>query len=117
MKKVFIADDDFDILEIIRLMLVSQGYDVHVSANANDIFEMKGKFADLILLDIWMSGIDGRDICRRLQQDINTCKIPIIFVSANSKLPEIAKEFNIYGYIAKPFDMNELIAKVNGVFN
>ena len=112
MKKIFIADDDRDILDILRLMLESQGYLVQATTNADDVFISNEPPADLILLDIWMSGIDGREICRRLQSSPSTNQIPIIFVSANSQLPEIAMEHKVAGYLAKPFDMHVLLATV-----
>lgn len=116
MKKIFIADDDSDILEILRLMLESQGYQVQVSTNANDIFKTEQGKADLILLDIWMSGIDGRDICHQIQKHSRLNQVPIVFISANSHLKEIAEECNVYGYIEKPFDMEELLTTVKNVF-
>lgn len=115
MKKIFIADDDQDILEILSTMLTSRGYEVEASTNATDIFSKPGIPADLVLLDLWMSGIDGRDIYRRLKKTENTKDIPVIFVSANSRLPEIANEYKVNGFIAKPFDMNQLFSKVDEV--
>lgn len=115
MKKIFIADDDPDILEILSIMLQSRGYHVEASTNANDIFLDNRGQADLVLLDLWMSGIDGRDIYTRLKQNEQTKNIPVIFVSANSRLEEIADEYQVNGYLAKPFDMNDLLVKVHEV--
>ncbi len=115
MKKIFIADDDPDILEILSLMLTSRGYEVEASTNATDIFSKPGIPADLVLLDLWMSGIDGREIYMKLRENENTKDIPVIFVSANSRLPEIADEYKVNGFISKPFDMNHLFSKVHEV--
>jgi len=117
MKKIFIADDDPDILEILRMMLSSRGYEVEASTNATDIFSKPGTPADLVLLDLWMSGIDGRDIYTKLKENENTKNIPVIFVSANSRLPEIADEYKVNGFISKPFDMNQLFTKVHEVLH
>ena len=76
-KKIFIADDDPDILEILSLMLRFNKYYVQASVNANDIFKKQEDLPDLILLDISMSGLDGREICKRLKQDKLTKKIPV----------------------------------------
>src|SRR5689334_4903101 len=107
--KVFIADDDQDILDILKLMLKTRGYQVFVSNNGSELFEFTAhELPDLVLLDIWMSGVDGRDICRRLKSNNLTKDIPVIFISANSNIQSIAKEYCAEGYIAKPFDMEML---------
>jgi DNA-binding response OmpR family regulator len=113
LKKIFIADDDPDILDIIKIMLQTQGYTVITSNNANDIFNYKEDLPDLILLDIWMSGLDGRDICERLKKNNITKDIPLIFISANSSIEEITKQYHADGFISKPFEMKHLLNVVN----
>jgi DNA-binding response OmpR family regulator len=109
-KKIFIADDDPDILDILSMMLETQGYMVIKSNNANSIFEYnKDELPDLILLDIWMSGLDGREICEKLKRNKLTKNIPVIFISANSSIEEITKEYNANGFISKPFEMSYLL--------
>ena len=113
-KKIFIADDDVDILQIIEMMLQTRGYKVETSINAGDIFNYaETELPDLILLDIWMSGIDGREICTKLKNSTLTKNIPVLFVSANSSIEEIAKKFNADGFIAKPFEMDYLLEKID----
>ena len=114
-KKIFIADDDPDILEILSLMLRFNKYYVQASVNANDIFKKQEDLPDLILLDISMSGLDGREICKRLKQDKLTKKIPVIFVSANSNIEEITHRYKAQGFIAKPFEMKELLKEIDAV--
>ena len=115
MKKIFIADDDPDILEILSMMLNVAGYKTHASSNANDIFAYENNFPDLILLDIWMSGIDGREICRLLKKNDLTKNIPVIFLSANSRITEIMEEYGASDCIAKPFEMDHLLTKVRHI--
>lgn len=117
-KKIFVADDDADILQIISIMLKTQGYEVDISKNANEIFNyQKYNLPDLILLDIWMSGLDGREICYELKKNILTKDIPVLFVSANANIREIAIEYKANGFIAKPFDMSYLLSKINNSFS
>lgn len=112
-KKVFIADDEADILDILGLMLKAQGYEVTASTEPADIFKLeKDQLPDIILLDIWMAGIDGRDVCKRLKQTAATANIPVIFISANSNIADITQECNAQGYIAKPFEMLEMLALI-----
>ena len=112
-KKIFIADDDPDILQIISLMLHTKQYEVETSSDANVIFNKREQMPDLILLDIWMSGIDGRDICNKLKEDIRTKDIPVIFISANSNIEAIAAEYKADGFVAKPFEMDFFLNKIN----
>ena len=113
-KKIFIADDDQDILEIISMILHTKNYEIQATSDANDIFNLNDSdLPDLILMDIWMSGLDGREICRCLKNDDHTKDIPFIFISANSNIEEITKEYKADGYIAKPFEMQELLSKIN----
>jgi DNA-binding response OmpR family regulator len=116
-KKIFIADDDPDILEILSLMLRTNKYNVLASTNANDIFKYVEDMPDLILLDIWMSGLDGRDICKRLKENKKTKKIPVIFVSANSNIEEITHQYKAQGFIAKPFEMQNLLKEIDVVLH
>jgi len=115
LKKIFIADDDPDIVEILNMMLRMAGYQTHASTNANDIFAYTTDFPDLILLDIWMSGIDGREICKRLKANPVTQDIPVVFLSANSRINEITEEYHAHDYIAKPFEMDHLLNKVKHI--
>jgi DNA-binding response OmpR family regulator len=113
LKKIFIADDDKDILDIMNIMLQTRRYEVEATTNATDIFDYKEKLPDLILLDIWMSGIDGREICRQLKTNPLTKNIPVIFISANSSIKSITEEYNADDYIAKPFEMEYFLDKID----
>lgn len=116
-KRIFIADDDQDILEIISMILRTKNYDIQATSDANDIFKLdNNNLPDLILMDIWMSGLDGREICKCLKTDAHTKDIPFIFISANSNIEEITKEYKADDYIAKPFEMQDLLSKINNFF-
>lgn len=112
-KRIFIADDDKDILQIMHLMLQTKPYEVEVTSNASNIFNQVNDLPDLILLDIWMSGVDGRDICSRLKQNELTKDIPIVFISANSNIKKIAEQYGADDYIAKPFEMEYFLNKID----
>jgi CheY-like chemotaxis protein len=66
----------------------------------------------LILLDIWMSGGDGRDLAKWIRQQDATKSIPIVIVSANLATQQIAKEVKADDFILKPFDVDHLISVV-----
>jgi DNA-binding response OmpR family regulator len=108
-KKIVIADDDSDILEVVNLILNVKGYDVKTEKNAENLLDMKEELPDLVLLDIWMSGIDGRDICRQLKSRKETKDLPVIMLSANIDIKNMSAACGATDYLAKPFDINELV--------
>jgi CheY-like chemotaxis protein len=113
-KKIYVADDDEDILQIISLMLQTEGYRVETSRDASGILAFeKTDLPDLILLDIWMSGVDGGEVCRSIKQHADTRHIPVLFISANSNIEEITKAHEADGFIAKPFEMDDMLKKIH----
>ncbi len=107
-----IADDDPGILDVIGLILEMEGYEVSKTVNGATLLEMETELPDLLLLDIWMSGTDGRDICKKLKEKENTSKIPIVMVSASKDIEGSAIEAGADDFIAKPFEMEDLLAIV-----
>lgn len=114
MAKVLIVDDDESILDAISLILEDNEYDTVTLLQGSKIREKAVALKpDLILLDVLMSGTDGRDICRDLKQDERTKAIPIVMISAH---PSAKKEFMQYGaddFLAKPFETDDLLTIVN----
>ena len=111
-KKIFIMDDDRDILDSMRMVLEFKGYQVHTSANAENLKTISEKAPDLLLIDLWMSGVDGSDICRQLKDNIQTRHIPVIIISANANIRELSYNCKADGYISKPFEIDELLSTV-----
>jgi DNA-binding response OmpR family regulator len=112
-KKILVADDDPAICEGISMILEDAEYAVTSTTDGRTILEAKNYLPDLILLDIWMSGMDGRDICKQLKQQKETKHIPIIMISANKDTEEFAKEAGADDFISKPFQMDDLLAKIS----
>jgi len=112
MYKILVVDDDFEILKLMRTILEMKNYqvttyqEVTVPININNF-----KGFDLILLDVMMPNIDGRQICKQIRNKVSS---PIIFVSAKDTEDDIVSGLNLGGddYITKPFSINQLIAKV-----
>jgi CheY-like chemotaxis protein len=111
-KRVLIADDDSAILEVVQLILEDAGYTAVTAVSGEAIYKMEKDFPDLILLDIWMSGTDGRDICTYVKKNERTRNIPIIMVSANKNTKKIAREVGADDFLTKPFEIDELLEKV-----
>jgi len=103
-----IADDDDAILDAISAMLEYKGYEVRPVLNGKGLTEMEKELPDLLLLDIWMSGVDGRDICKKLKSTPNTSKMPIILISASKDIQKSAIEAGADDFLAKPFEIEDL---------
>ncbi|MGI8419689.1 MAG: response regulator [Candidatus Levyibacteriota bacterium] len=111
-KKILITDDDPAIKDALKQILEDEGYGVETTADGSSVIKMHKELPDLLLLDIWMSGIDGRDICRELKSHEKTKHIPIIMVSAIKDTKGIAREAGADDFITKPFEIDELLKKV-----
>ena len=112
-KRVFIADDDEAICESLEMILEDAGYDSAYITDGHLIDKVKKYKPDIVLLDIWMSGIDGRDLCKYLKNNVKTSHIPIVMISANSDTEKIAKEIGADGFITKPFDIDYLLDTIS----
>lgn len=107
-----IADDDPGIVDAVEMMLDFYGYHVSSTYNGTDVLALKGDYPDLFLLDIWMSGCDGRDICRELKSNHETQNIPVLMISASKDIQQSALDAGADGFIAKPFDIDDLLSKI-----
>lgn len=112
MKKILVVDDDESIVEVVQLVLEGEGYSVQTNTNGNVLPLLKKERPDLILLDMLLSGVDGRDICKKLKSDHETVRIPVIMLSAHSETDKAADASGADDYLEKPFDVDALIAIV-----
>lgn len=111
-KNILVADDDQPIADAVKLILELDDYQVDITNDGATIYQLTEDYPDLLLLDIWMSGQDGREICKYLKNKSDTKNIPIIMISASRDVEKSAKEAGADDFIAKPFEMNELLTKV-----
>ena len=110
-----IADDDPGIVDAIEMLLEFEGYKVIPTVDGSTVIDMENELPDLLLLDIWMSGEDGRNICKKLKQVETTKNIPIIMVSASQDIKESALAAGANDFLAKPFEMNNLLSKIKNL--
>ena len=111
-KKVMIADDDPGIVDFVSIALEMEGFEVSSTYNGATLLELQENLPDIFLLDIWMSGSDGRDICRQLKQKDATRHIPVIMISASKDIAKSAIDSGADNFLAKPFELDELISIV-----
>ena len=113
--RILIADDLQKNIQVIGTILRKEGFQINVAVNGKQALDLAEKTVpDLILLDIMMPGGDGIETCRKLKEHRTLKKIPIIFISAKSEPKDILRGFEVGGsdYVLKPFNSNELLARV-----
>lgn len=110
-----IADDDPGIVDAVEMLLEFEGYQVTSTVDGSTVLDMKDELPDLLLLDIWMSGEDGRDICKKLKSIDTTKNIPVIMISASRDIKASALAAGADDFLAKPFEMDELLRKIESL--
>ena len=116
--KILIVDDEEDICEILQYNLQQAGYIADTASCSEEaLYKLKHTY-HLLLLDIMMDGINGLKLAQLLREDYGN-NIPIVFISALDTESDIIKGFDKGGddYIAKPFSVKEVIARVNAILN
>lgn len=110
-KTIFVVDDDEGILTSIKAILELEGYKVITqNQNCKKLHEIIcSSSPQLILLDVVIAEHDGRIICRKLKTDKTISNIPIILVSAHIETADNYADYGADGFIAKPFDVDELL--------
>ena len=110
MCKILVVDDNRDILTVVELLLRMHKYKVKTIYRWEEITQSISVFLpDLILLDVSLSGADGRDICKDLKNKTETKHIPIILFTANHNLGHTVKECLANGLVTKPFNQATLL--------
>ena len=111
MEQILVVDDDSDILDALRFVLEDAGYTVKTCQNGEYAERLSGatSFPKLIILDVLLSGKDGRDICRKLKHDKRTKHIPIVMISAHPAVKKSVYESGANKFIPKPFDISILL--------
>jgi len=109
---VLIVEDNVDLAEATRHFLELKKFRVLIS-DGRDLREiLVSDKPDIIILDISLGGLDGREICRELKKDNATKSIPVIMLSAHDRLSKAYDDKCADGYVMKPFALNELLEEI-----
>lgn len=114
-KRILIVDDDENIAELISLYLLKECFDTEIVLNGEDALDaFKTYKPHLILLDIMLPGMDGYDVCREIRKNSN---VPIVMLSAKGEVFDkvLGLKIGADDYMVKPFDSNELVARVQAI--
>ncbi len=118
-QKIFVVDDEEDILDLIEFILLKEKYTVRRFITGEEILQaIQTETPDMILLDLMLPGVDGFDVCRKIKQDRALASIPIIMLTAKGEEADIVSglELGADDYIVKPFSSRVLIARIKAVF-
>ena len=116
--RILVLDDDPDIGIMIKIMLEYKGYSVTLSDRAEQAEEvLRHNNIDLIIMDMLLSGVNGTDICTELKENNSTSHIPIMMISAHPNAKEICLQAGADEFISKPFDMQDILLKINRLVN
>lgn len=117
-KRILVIDDDSGIGEMLKTLLEFYDFEVTVSEKPDEAEEIiSEKNIDVVILDMLISGVNGTDVCRRLRKNESTADIPILMMSALHDAGKKCKEAGADDFIAKPFEMEDLIETINGVLS
>lgn len=112
-RRVLVVDDDPDILDALSEILEAEGYDVQRARNGREALQrLEQGLPALVLLDLMMPVMDGWEFARSLDPG---ARPPIIVLSADRNVSAKAKEIGALGWLAKPFELSDLLAAVRRV--
>jgi len=119
-RSILLIDDDETIGKIVRPILFSHGYSVLTAETGEDGLQIaRSQKPDLILLDVILPGIKGREVCKLLKKDPETEKIPIVFQTAKDSPEDIQAENEVgsAGHLTKPIDAKALIGIIQSILD
>jgi CheY-like chemotaxis protein len=117
-KPVLIIDDNIDILFMLKAMLSMKGYSVATKENTDNLENtLKTIAPGVIIMDMLLSGADGREVCKSLKMDPLFLHIPIIMISAHPQAKEECLASGADYFLEKPFDMYDILDLVANAVN
>ncbi len=118
-KKILVVDEEESLRELMRAILEPEGFDVVVASDGKEALEMlKTVKPDLILLDMMMPGMSGRETCEKIRSNPATKSLKIAFLTV-AKFSETGKgvltKMNVSDYITKPFENSDIVKRVKKI--
>jgi DNA-binding response OmpR family regulator len=114
--RILLADDDEDILRLLRFNLTAEGFDVVSATNGEEAIHLaRTACPDLVVLDVMMPEMDGLEVLAALKAHPRTCQIPVVLLTAKATDAEVWQGWRAGAdyYITKPFDLDELLRFVD----
>lgn len=118
-RKILVVDDSALVAEAVKAKLEANNYDVQLAYSGEEALERVAQsIPDLMILDVYMPGIDGFEVCRRLREKSETQSLPIVMLSSRGNIKEKLAGFRVGAddYLVKEFDLLDLPYRVKLVF-
>jgi two-component system phosphate regulon response regulator PhoB len=118
MKRIFIIEDDKDIVELVRYNLEKDGFQVTSTGDGlAGLAQLKKSAPDLLILDLMLPNLSGLEICREVRRDESLNRLPILMLTARSEEADrvVGLEVGADDYVTKPFSPRELVARVKAL--
>jgi DNA-binding response OmpR family regulator len=115
-KRVLVLDDDIGVLEAIETALTYEGFEVRTLGRTYNIFKNIQDFnPDVLILDLFLGGINGAELCKKIKNNRETQDLAVIIISAYKTNIDVLHSFGCDHFIPKPFDLAELYQGINKV--
>ncbi|WP_312900889.1 response regulator transcription factor [Chryseobacterium taichungense] len=115
-KKIMVCDDDQGILDVLQMLLESEGFTVFTEINSTNLIkQIQIDHPDLILLDLWMPLLSGDQVLKAIRSTQGIKDLPVIVLSASVDGDDIASDAGANDFVAKPFDLDVIVSKINGL--
>ena len=117
-KKILLVDDEPDVVKMLAYRLKHAGYDVVTALNGKEALDvLKKEPVDLMMLDMLMPVMDGKETCKNIKQDEKLKNLPIIILTASITTPpeELQKQMDVAGVLIKPCDPTEMLSKIKAL--
>ena len=116
MTKVLIIDDDPDVRTVMNSLMKKQGYEVETASHREEAMDKLQEFQpSVVLLDVLLSGSDGREICQEIKANQGMKHIPVIMFSAHPGAAENISSYGADDFITKPINTDMLLEKLDRV--
>ena len=117
-KRILILDDDKDILDVLEEILIYEDYEVSIVESTDELFNLVRAYQpSLILLDFSLKGMDGGVWCAKLKSDPEFAEIPVVIFTAYSNKGIEKGTYGCDDFIAKPFDLEDLLTRIDILTN
>ncbi|WP_412465955.1 response regulator [Pedobacter sp. KLB.chiD] len=117
-KKIMICDDDEGIIDVLEMILDEVG---HTVISVNDSLKVQAAIdkeqPDLLILDLWMPRLSGQEVLKHLRKNSEHHQLKVIVISASRDGEQVATDAGANQFIAKPFDLNNILDSVNALLN
>ncbi len=120
-KKIMIIDDEPDLREMINLLIKTEGFDTMTAPNGKEALKILKETEakpDLVLVDMFMPEMSGRELCEKIRDEENLKDLKLAFLTVaafREQGKEMLKKLNISDYITKPFDNDDLLKRVHKI--